>query len=151
MRLRSFLPGLTISLLVVSLPARAAEQEEPADDVFLRGYIVSYMEQVLHLRPNQVQVAVDDGVVILTGTVITPEEIDRIVDAVIAFPGVRRVVNRLEVEEAGGRRRFKSWTDWLRPPPGRKTVRYPSGDLFTPPLADQKQPILPSGGHSCAR
>ena len=140
MRLRSFLPGLTIFLLVMSLPAQAAGQEGPADDVFLRGYIVSYLEQVLHQRRDRVLVAVENGVVTLTGTGTTPEEIHRIVDSVLAFPGVRRVVNRLEVEEARGRRRFKSWTEWLRPPPGRATVRFPSGDLFTPPLADQKQP-----------
>ena len=140
MRIRSFLQGLMISLLVVTPPARAAGQEEPIDDDFLRGYIVSFVEQVLRLGRDRVLVAVENGVVTLTGTVTTPEEIDRIVDAVIAFHGVRRVVNRLEVEDTRDRRRFKSWVQWLRPPPGRATVRFPAGDLFTPPLADQKQP-----------
>jgi Protein of unknown function (DUF1207)/BON domain len=140
MRVRSFLPALAMVLLFVSHPDRAAGQEEPAGDVFLQGYIVSYLEQVLHRPRDGVQVAVEKGVVTLTGTAATPEEIDRIVDAVIAFRGVRRVVNLLRVEEAAGRGRFRTWVDWLRPPPGRTTVRFPTGDLFTPPLADQKQP-----------
>ncbi len=140
MRIRSFLQGLMISLLVVTPPARAAGQEEPIDDDFLRGYIVSFVEQVLRLGRDRVLVAVENGVVTLTGTVTTPEEIDRIVEAAVAFRGVRRVVNRLEVEEPPGRRRFKTWAEWRRPPPGRTTVRFPVGDLFTAPLADQKQP-----------
>src|SRR2546428_12899020 len=54
--------------------------------------------------------------------------------------GVGWVCTRLEIEDTGGSRRWRTWTEWLRPPPGRKTVRFPAGDLFAPPLADQKQP-----------
>jgi uncharacterized protein DUF1207/BON domain-containing protein len=129
-----------VTLLILSVPARALGQVEQVDDVFLRGYIVSYVEQVLHLGRDRVLVTVENGVVTLTGTVTAPEEIDRIVEAVVAFKGVSRVVNRLEVEDVRGRRRWKSWAEWLRPSPGRTTVRFPAGDLFTTPLADQKQP-----------
>ena len=121
-------------------PEEAAATGGPVDDDYLRGYIVSYLEQTKHLGPDRVRVDVKDGVVTLTGAVPTPEEIDRIVAAVVSFAGVERLINRLEVEDTSVQRHWRAWTEWLRPPPGRKTVRFPSGDLFTPPLADQKQP-----------
>jgi uncharacterized protein DUF1207/BON domain-containing protein len=127
-------------LVTLSLVLHSAVPGAPVDDDFLRGYIVSYLEQTGHLGPDRVRVDVKDGVVTLTGVVPTPEEIDRIVAAVVSFPGVERLINRLEVEDTSGQRRWRTWTEWLRPPPGRKTVRFPTGDLFTPPLADQKQP-----------
>src|SRR5690349_7775580 len=106
--------------------AAAAPPDVPIDDDYLRGYIVSFLEQSMHLRPDRVQVAVSHGVVTLTGDVTTPEEIDHIVQAIVSFPGVETVDNRLSVEEPPGGRRFKSWTQWPRPPPGRTTVRFPS-------------------------
>jgi len=116
-----------------------APADEPIDDDFLRGYIVSFLDQVLHQGRDRDRVEVEAGVVTLGGVVETPEEIDRIVSAVASFRGVEHVVNRLEVAE-GVPRRWRTWTEWLRPPPGRKTVRFPAGDLFAAPLADQKQP-----------
>jgi uncharacterized protein DUF1207/BON domain-containing protein len=141
MRLRTLLAGLILILFVVPSSARAAGQVGPVDDVFLRGYIVSFLEQVLEVGRDRVEVTVENGVVTLTGTVATPETIDRIVGAVVAFQGVRSVVNRLEAGDTGAQRpRWRTWTRWLQPSPGRKTVRFPMGDLFTAPLADQKQP-----------
>jgi len=156
MRVRRFLAALSILLLAsgatdgVAAENTAAAETRPADaagtdggpvtDDFLRGYIVSYLEQVYHLGRETLRVAVEGGVVTLSGTVGTPEDIDRIVAEVGTLRGVERVVNRLEVDETGGTRRWRTWTEWLRPPPGRKTVRFPAGDLFAAPLADQKQP-----------
>src|SRR6267378_1524180 len=135
MRVRRFLAALSILLL-----ASAGTDGGPVTDDFLRGYIVSYLEQVYHLGRETLRVAVEGGVVTLSGTVGTPEDIDRIVAEVGTLRGVERVVNRLEVEDTGGTRRWRTWTEWLRPTPGRKTVRFPAGDLFAAPLADQKQP-----------
>ena len=36
--------------------------------------------------------------------------------------------------------RWTSWVDWPLPDPDRHTVAFPVGEIFTPPLADQKQP-----------
>src|SRR6185295_7497258 len=88
---------------------------------------------------DRVRVAVEGGVVTLEGSLGSPEEIDRIVAAVGTLRGVERVVNRLEVE-GGEPRRWRTWMDWRQPAPGRQTVRFPAGDLFAAPLADQKQP-----------
>ena len=124
---------------VAVVTGRPATATGPVGDDYLRGYVVSYLEQVLHQGADRIQVQVERGVVTLTGAVPTPEEIDRIVETVGTFSGVERVVNRLEVGEAVPRR-WRTWSEWLRPPPGRKTVRFPAGDLFAAPLADQKQP-----------
>jgi hypothetical protein len=141
-----------------SVPAGAAAADPGAEpDEYLRGYVESYLHLAHGLGRDRVAVRVDEGVVTLAGAVGSPEEIDRIIAAVGAFAGVVRIVNRLEVvargEAAGGeagpaegappagtKGRWRTWRDWLRPPPGRRAVRFPAGDLFTPPFADQKQP-----------
>lgn len=110
------------------------------EDDYLRGYIVSWLENSLPRDGSRVAVEVTDGIVTLIGTVGSPEEIDRIVAAVGSFKGVVRVVTRLEVEDRSGRRRWRTWIEWLHPRPGHRSVRFPAGDLFSGPLADQKQP-----------
>ncbi|MFH1723073.1 MAG: DUF1207 domain-containing protein [Elusimicrobiota bacterium] len=35
---------------------------------------------------------------------------------------------------------WRSWGAWKEPRPGRRAVFFPIGDIFAPPLADQKQP-----------
>ena len=155
MRFHFLLAGLSVCLLASRAGAGVAAEgpaekkvppgdarapaDEPIDDVFLRGYIVSFLDQVLRQGKDQVRVEVESGVVTLSGIVETPEEIDRIVAAVASFRGVEQVVNRLQVEESTPQR-WRTWTEWLRPAQGRKTVRFPAGDLFAAPLADQKQP-----------
>ena len=135
------LAALCVSLLASFLPTHAAATAEAStEDDFLRGYVISYLEQVLHAERDRIVVTVDDGIVTLSGSLGTPEEIEKIVAVVGSFKGVERVVNRLQVESAGEPRRWRTWTQWLRPPPGRRTIRFPAGDLFAPPLADQKQP-----------
>jgi len=140
MRVAAVLPALLLSILGASASAATVAPDEAAGDDYLRGYIMSFLEQGMHLGPDRVRVEVSKGIVTLTGELATPEEIDRIVQAVVAFPGVVTVDNRLGVEEPPGGRRYKSWAQWLRPPPGRTTVRFPSGDLFAVPLADPRQP-----------
>jgi Protein of unknown function (DUF1207)/BON domain len=137
----------------------AAAAESPADAA-LRGYIEGWLEFAHGLGRDRVAVAVRDGVVTLSGTADTPEQIDRVLATVAGFEGVIEVRSELVVpapgeEEAGGARagdggapaapgarpgRWTTWLQWLRPGPGRKSVRFPVGDLFTPPIADQKQP-----------
>ena len=135
MRTRNAAAVIFLCLAPTLLAARAA-----GEDDYLRGYIVSWLENDVHAAAGRVAVEVRDGVVTLAGTVGSPEEIDRIVAAVGSFRGVVRVVNRLEIESGTGRRRWRTWIEWLRPAPGRRTVRFPAGDLFAGPLADQKQP-----------
>ncbi|MBI4169746.1 MAG: DUF1207 domain-containing protein [Acidobacteria bacterium] len=132
-------------------PAAAAAE---APDAYLRGYIEAWLLYAHAIAPDRVVVAVHDGAVTLSGDVDSPEQIDRIIATVASFRGVTRVINRLEVAAEGtlagkgplARRptapaaRWKTWLRWLQPPPGRRTVRFPRGDLFMPPLADQKQP-----------
>src|SRR5688572_14090314 len=111
-----------------------------AGDDYLRGYIDSWLATNATAAAGRVTVTVKGGVVTLTGALASPEEIDRIVAAVGEIEGVARVVNRMSVEQGAEKRRWRTWMDWLRPPPGRRTVRFPDGDLFAGPLADQKQP-----------
>jgi hypothetical protein len=139
--------GLILSCAMVVLapmPAAAsatAAADAAQSDAFLRGYIEAWLLGVHGVGPAEVAVDVDGGVVTLSGSVDSPEVIDRIIAAVASFGEVREVVNRLEVAVPGGRRRrWYSWWRWSRPAPGRKSVRFPVGELFTPPLADQKQP-----------
>src|SRR5437867_1876418 len=92
MRVRLYLAGLSVLLLASrSAPGSATENDPPIEtpprdaaaatgkavgDEFLRGYIVSFLEQVFHEGRERVQVAVARGVVTLSGSVGTPEEID---------------------------------------------------------------------------
>ncbi len=135
MRTRNAAAVIFLCLSPTLLAARAA-----GEDDYLRGYVASWIENNVHAAAGRVAVEVRDGVVTLAGTVASPEEIDRIVAAVGSFRGVVRVVNRLEIESGTRRRRWRTWIEWLRPAPGRRTVRFPAGDLFSGPLADQKQP-----------
>ncbi len=143
MRTRDAVAGIFLALLLSWGPVAAADEAAPTggeSDDYLRGYVVSWLEETLHRGPDRVAVDVKDGVVTLTGTLDTPEEIERVVRAVGTFPGVERVVNRLEVEDQGRRPRWRPWAQWPRPRLGRRTVRFPAGDLFAAPFADQKQP-----------
>jgi len=143
MRAADVVTCIFLGALVHSLPAAAAVgpgAAEAASDAYLRGYVVSWLEQTMRLGPERVKVEVRDGVVTLTGLLDSPEEIDRVVTMIGSFAGVVRVINHLEVEPGTPRRRWRTWTDWRRPPPGRGTVRFPAGDLFAAPFADQKQP-----------
>jgi hypothetical protein len=131
------------------LPGFAAGEDveqEPDQDSYLQGYIESWLLHVHGIAPSSVTVAVEAGVVTLSGRYDGPADIGEMVAAVAAFPGVREVINRVSrsPEDPGAatvrQRRWSSWFRWLRPAEGRKTVRFPEGDLFTAPLADQKQP-----------
>lgn len=135
MRVRNVGAAIFLCLAPALLAAHAG-----GEDDYLRGYIVSWLENSLPRDGSRVAVEVTDGIVTLIGTVGSPEEIDRIVAAVGSFKGVARVVNRLEVEGRSGRRRWRTWIEWLQPRPGHRSVRFPAGDLFSGPLADQKQP-----------
>lgn len=135
-------------------PQRSEASRAQVSDAYLRGYIESWLLYAHAIRPGQVAVSVEDGAVTLTGDLDTPEAIDRIVATVASFRGVTRVIDHLVVgggppvtdagaaagPQAGPAPRWKTWLRWLEPPPGRRTVRFPSGDLFMAPLADQKQP-----------
>ena len=146
-------------LALAATAAAAAPAMVPAaeSDAYLRGYIESYLDISHGIARERVAVGVKDGVVTLTGAVESPEQIDRIIATVGSFIGVVRLVNRLTVAEPGGPApgtgppggasgagqplgRWRTWRTWLQPPPGRKSVRFPVGDLFTAPFADQKQP-----------
>jgi hypothetical protein len=127
-----------LSLLLAAAPGAAL-----ADDATLAGYVTAWLAHVHRLGPDRVQVSVERGVVTLSGTADSPEQIDRILASVAAFEGVAEVVSRLRstgpagVARAG---RWRTWMEWLEPPAGRKTIPFPVGDLFTGPLADPKQP-----------
>ncbi len=146
-------------LILLCAPAAVAAADESATDAHLRGYIEAWLQHAHGLGPDRVAVTVSEGVVTLDGTADDPESIDRILSTVASFSGVVEVVNRLRIAagedgqeipgrdaardggaEAKGEGRWRGWLRWLLPPPGRKTVRFPLGELFAPPLADQKQP-----------
>ncbi|HEU4400965.1 MAG TPA: DUF1207 domain-containing protein [Candidatus Polarisedimenticolia bacterium] len=128
-------------------PATAGAPSGAEADAYLRGYVASWLATAHGLGTDRLTVEVADGTVILTGTADSPEQIDLIVATVASFAGVVRVVNRIEVAPAAqagapvqAPGRWRTWRAWLHPLAGRKSVRFPIGDLFTAPLADQKQP-----------
>ncbi len=136
---------------------RAAETARTSSaeiDAYLRGYIEAWLLATYRLGPERVRVEVRQGAVTLAGTTDTPEQIDAIVGAVSSFAQVTSVKSSLEesgraappppaagdgeTPERG--QRWSTWLRWLLPPPGRKSVPFQAGDLFTVPLADPKQP-----------
>lgn len=130
-----------LGALGIGSPARAQEAPAPTDE-YLRGYIESWLELTRGLPAREVEVRVEDGVVTLT---FDPDRVtitDRETSAIAGFAGVVQVrLDRRRALVAGEETsRFSTWRAWLRPPPGRKTIRFPEGDLFAAPLADQKQP-----------
>ena len=66
----------------------------------------------------------------------------------VLFAGGAAAVAAAEVTAAPAARstpdddaaRWTSWVDWPLPDSDRHTVAFPVGEIFTPPLADQKQP-----------
>jgi Protein of unknown function (DUF1207)/BON domain len=138
MRHRALSCVLAVALAAAAPPVRGGPGASSDTDTYLRGYIESWLEQSLALPRSQVKVEVRDGVVTLSGSVDTPERIDLIVKNVATFEGVIEVVDRLQAGSSEGR--YKTWMLWPQPPPGRRSVRFPAGDLFSAPLADQKQP-----------
>ena len=112
-----------VAAAIILILASTRQAASAAGDDYLRGYIDSWIATNATPAASRVTVKVENGVVTLTGTIDSPEEIDRIVSAVGAIEGVVRVVNRLDVEEGAGRRRWRTWIEWLSPPPGRRTVR----------------------------
>jgi len=138
-----------LPVLVLCLPAPPGMADEQQPDAFLRGYVAAWLLYEHGLDEARVRVTVTAGVVTLEGTVEDEAQRQRILETVVTFAGVEQVIDRLraageppaEEPRAGAEgERWQSWFRWLRPPPGRKYVRFPDGDLFTPPLADQKQP-----------
>lgn len=153
------LPALTIMAQDDMLTFSAEDcPASSVQDARLRGYIEAWLQFAHGLGPDQVKTEVTDGQVTLSGEVDTPEQAERILEAIATFDGVITVINKLQLTEAPAdledkpseaeraatavvpANRWKTWFEWLKPPPGRKTVLFPSGDLFAPPLADQKQP-----------
>ncbi len=131
--------------------AEMSDAQPSPDDEHLRGFIEGWLLFAHGLDAEQVEVTVRDGEVTLTGAVPSVELADRLVATVISFAGVAEVTNRLEImppeplpeaesAPAQGTGRWQSWLEWAETPPDRKTVHFPSGHLFFPPLADQKQP-----------
>ena len=127
-------------LVAIALATPAPVSASPEDDAYLRGVVDSWLAHVHGIGPDQVRVAVADGVVTLTGTLESPERIQLIVEGLESLQGVKGIVNRLEVAPPPEGDRWRSWWSWLQPAPGHRTVHFPRGDLFVAPLADQKQP-----------
>src|SRR5258706_13942204 len=111
MRLRHVASAIILCL------ASTRQAASAAGDDYLRGYIDSWIGSNATAAASRVTVKVEAGVVTLTGTIDSPEEIDRIVTAVGSLEGVVRVVNRLDVEKGAARPRWRTWIEWLRPPP----------------------------------
>jgi hypothetical protein len=142
--------------LPVSASPRSAEpglNSSAEVDAFLRGYIQAWLLQTYRLGPERVRIEVRQGAVTLSGSADTSEQIEAIVAAVSSFAQVTAVHSSLVAsgpgkppQDAGaggpqqGGQRWSTWLRWLLPPPGRKSVPFPAGDLFTAPLADPKQP-----------
>ncbi|MDH3427334.1 MAG: DUF1207 domain-containing protein [Gemmatimonadota bacterium] len=84
------------------------------------------------------------GVVPLEGRSADVIALESCASALPTMRGVREVILRKQESGAagtpGGARRWQAWRRWVQPSPGRRWIRFPTGDVFAPPLADQKQP-----------
>lgn len=136
--MRKLVAILIAMVLLMPMTSLHALDETP-DDAYLRGFIDSWLVTTMGYELDRVGVEVNHGIVILHGEVDSPESINRIVGAIGSFPGVVRVENRMRIG-AGDGGRWPTWLGWAQPAPGRNSVKFPVGDLFAPPLADQKQP-----------
>lgn len=132
----AFSGGIFSSLRAAAEPPA---DSDPITDEYLRGYVQSWIRYHYLLTPEQIRVTVKNGVVVLKGTVETAHEKNAIVSMVATYPGVAKVEPQLEIAEKT-LPRWKSWGRWTQPEEQRKYYFFPHGDLFTPPLADQKQP-----------
>lgn len=110
-----------------------------AYEEYMRGYIESYLVQKIGVAAGQIAVTVDGETVTLTGIVESKREKEKIVSAIKSFRGVKKVSANFKIVP-GSRERWKSWPSWTMPQPGKKKMFFPKGDIFMPPLADQKQP-----------
>lgn len=137
-------PRILLFLLLV-VPACFAAAAAPPDapwghsDAYLKGYIEAWLRYAHAIPPGQIEVNVDDGKVTLTGKVETSRLSESIAKDIGNFEGVTEVANGLTVSQKAYPR-WRSWSEWDEYQPGRRWVFFPRGDVFLPPLADQKQP-----------
>jgi hypothetical protein len=99
--------GLGAGLMYILNPNREGMLSEastafgaPEDDEELEGRIRARLRRVVR-DPDAVGIAVEDGLVTLTGSV-GAAEFDRLVSAVLKVRGVRDVDDRLEVRATAG-------------------------------------------------
>ena len=81
---------------------RAAFSARTPEDRTLAERVRSHLGRCVS-HPRAISVAADDGAVTLGGPILAAE-VDRLVSCVEGVPGVRRLVNRLDVHEKPGGR-----------------------------------------------
>lgn len=84
----------------VAAEARSAVHQRPVDDVVLVERVRSRIGRV-NSHPGAIEVTGENGAVTLGGPILA-NEVERLLAAVAAVPGVQNVVNHLEVHETPG-------------------------------------------------
>jgi hypothetical protein len=124
--------------LVAEAAAKITRDETPDEKIVARvrselGRVVSH--------PGAIEVTAKDGIVCLTGPVLA-DEVDDLLAAVSAVPGVREVDNRLEVHETpdnvpalqGGKPRRRNSVGFLKKPAVRALTTAVGVALIIPSL-----------------
>lgn len=81
---------------VIQVPA-GASGPDPANDARIRKAVLEEVARLDNDREENIRTAVEDGVVILTGSVSHARSRSALDDAVAALPGVRGIVQELDV------------------------------------------------------
>ena len=87
------LVAAAVALLVISMPARAAQTDESIEAAAKSSYVFKN-----YLKDDAITIASKDGAVTLTGTVNTDYHKELAKDTVAGLPGVKSVDNRLELK-----------------------------------------------------
>ena len=90
--------GFAAALLAVALPLMAGAAPADIDDADIASAVETDLLISREVPSHRVNVAVQDGIVTLTGSIDTILGRDRAVEIAQAVKGVRSVVNRLKVE-----------------------------------------------------
>ncbi len=92
------------ALLVISVPARAAQTDESIEASARNSYVFK-----TYLKDDAITVASKDGAVTLTGTVNTDYHKELAEDTVEDLPGVKSVDNRLELKSESPAEKSDAW------------------------------------------
>ena len=103
MRVRGWIAALALGALVMAPSAALAQTSTAAkiDDSTIKSKVEARLKSTESLKKDTIDVAVENGVVTLTGTVHTAAQSARALQ-LAKVAGVTKVENKLEVEKTEG-------------------------------------------------
>lgn len=108
-------------------------------DALLKFYIQEWLKLTYRINHDKIFVEVDNGEVFLKGFVKNENERKKIIREISKFPGIVKINEKLKIEY-NSIDFFDTWLHGLTTSSDKDIIYFARGDLFIPPLADQKQP-----------